>query len=138
MKPLKIGLAGLGTVGSGVLELLHTHQGLIAKRAGRKIEVVAVSARHRRKKRAARLGRSEWLADPLMLARRADVDVVVELIGGADSVALKLCQAALKAGKHVVTANKAMLAHHGMALGRMAERRGERPGAQLRFERQCT
>jgi homoserine dehydrogenase len=130
MKPLKIGLAGLGTVGGGVLKLLRDHQGLIARRAGRKIEIVAVSARHRRKKRAASLGRASWLADPMMLARRADVDVVVELIGGADGVALKLCQAALEAGKHVVTANKAMLAHHGVALGRL----GERSGAQLRFE----
>lgn len=130
MKALRIGLAGLGTVGGGVLQLLAANRALIAAKAGRKIEIVAVSARNRRKKRAAAIGRAEWLDNPLDLANRGDIDVVVELIGGEAGVARKLCEAALGRGQSVVTANKAMLAHHGMALAR----RAERSGAQLRFE----
>lgn len=127
--PLRIALAGLGTVGGGVIRLLDANGALIARRAGRPIEVVAVSARDRSKDRGIDLARFEWLDDTAALAR-ADVDVVVELIGGADGPALTLARTTLGAGKSFVTANKAMLAHHGLELARAAEN----AGVALKFE----
>ena len=88
------------------------------------LEVTAVSARHRARSRGVDLGRFRWYDDPIALAADPEVDVVVELIGGADGPALALCRAALGAGKPVVTANKALLAHHGAELARLAEANG--------------
>jgi homoserine dehydrogenase len=119
-KPLRIALAGLGTVGAGVIRLLDTNGALIARRAGRPIEIVAVSARDRSKDRGVDIGRFAWVDDTTALAH-ADVDVVVELVGGSDGPALTLARATLGAGKSFVTANKAMLAHHGLELARAAE-----------------
>ncbi len=117
---LRVALAGLGTVGGGVIRLLDANRDLIARRAGRPIEVVAVSARDRSKDRGFDLGRFEWVDDTGALATH-DADVVVELIGGADGPALTLARATLAAGKGFVTANKAMLAHHGLELAEAAE-----------------
>ncbi|MBX3563142.1 MAG: homoserine dehydrogenase [Sphingomonas sp.] len=119
--PLRIALAGLGTVGAGVIRLLDTNGELIARRAGRAIEVVAVSARDRSKDRGVDISRFDWVDDPVGLAEHADADVVVELIGGSDGPALTLARKSLAAGKSVVTANKAMIAHHGLELARAAE-----------------
>jgi homoserine dehydrogenase len=129
-EPLKIALAGLGTVGGGVVRLLDTNAALIARRAGRPIEVVAVSARDRTKDRGFDLGRFEWIDDPVSLSRHEHADVVVELVGGSDGPALALARATLGAGKAFVTANKAMLAHHGLELATAAEA----AGAALKFE----
>ena len=123
-EPLRLGIAGLGTVGSAVLRLLAQNGSLLAERAGRALEVTAVSARHRARSRGVDLGRFRWYDDPIALAADPEVDVVVELIGGADGPALALFQAALGAGKPVVTANKALLAHHGAELARLAEANG--------------
>jgi homoserine dehydrogenase len=128
--PLRIAIAGLGTVGAGVIRLLATNAALIAARAGRRIEVVAVSARDRGKERGVDISPFAWEDDMTALARRADVDVVVELVGGADGPALALSRAALGAGKGLVTANKAMIAHHGLELAELAEANG----AALKFE----
>ncbi len=128
--PLRIAIAGLGTVGAGVIRLLDTNGALIAARAGRPIEVVAVSARDRGKDRGVDIARFAWEDDMAALARREDVDVVVELVGGSDGPALALSRAALGGGKGLVTANKAMIAHHGLALAEMAEG----AGAALKFE----
>ena len=119
-KPLRIALAGLGTVGGGVIRLLDTNGALIARRAGRPIEIVAVSARDRSKDRGVDMTRFEWIDDTTALAN-VDADVVVELVGGSDGPALALARATLAAGKSFVTANKAMLAHHGLELARAAE-----------------
>jgi len=121
---LKIGIAGLGTVGAGVVKLLAEHNKLLALRGGRRLEVAAVSARSRTKKRGIDLGGARWEKDPLALADAADIDVVVELIGGSGGVAKRLAERALRAGKHVVTANKALLALHGAELAELAEKRG--------------
>ncbi|WP_066477068.1 MULTISPECIES: homoserine dehydrogenase [unclassified Sphingomonas] len=118
---LRIALAGLGTVGAGVVRLIDENHALIARRAGRPIEIVAVSARDRGKDRGIDIARFGWADDPIDLARRDDVDVVVELVGGADGPALALARTALAAGRGVVTANKAMIAHHGLELARAAE-----------------
>ena len=118
---LRVGLAGLGTVGGGVIRLLDANRELIARRAGRAIEVVAVSARDRYKDRGVDLTRFAWVDDTTALAQQADVDVVVELIGGSDGPALTLARSTLAAGKSFVTANKAMLAHHGYELATAAE-----------------
>ncbi len=119
----KIAIAGLGTVGAGTLQLLHECVESIARAAGRALTVTAVSARDRRKDRGVPL-LGEWFGDPVEMARRADADAVVELIGGADGVAHEVVAAAIAAGRHVVTANKALIAHHGITLARAAEERG--------------
>jgi homoserine dehydrogenase len=119
--PLRIALAGLGTVGAGVVKLLDANAALIERRAGRAIEIVAVSARDRTRDRGVDLSRFAWVDDTSDLARRDDVDVVVELVGGSDGPALTLARATLEGGKSFVTANKAMLAHHGLELAQAAE-----------------
>ena len=121
---LRIGIAGLGTVGAGVLKLLADNAALIAQRAGRPIEVAAVAARDRSRDRGVDLSRVAWADRAEELATMADLDVVVELIGGSEGPALALVEGALKAGRPVVTANKALVAHHGTALARAAEAAG--------------
>ncbi|MEO0907005.1 MAG: homoserine dehydrogenase [Pseudomonadota bacterium] len=128
--PLRIAIAGLGTVGAGVIRLLETNADLIAARAGRPIEVVAVSARARSKDRGIDISAFAWEDDMTRLAERDDVDVVVELVGGSDGPALALSRTALAQGKGLVTANKAMIAHHGLELAQAAES-GNSP---LKFE----
>ncbi len=127
--PLRIAIAGVGTVGGGVLKALQVRGEQLAERAERKLEIVAVSARDRNKSRAADISGLRWLDDPVALAE-SEADVVVELIGGEEGVARALVEASLAAGKHVVTANKALLAHHGARLAAMAEERG----LALKFE----
>ena len=119
--PLRIGLAGLGTVGAGVVALLDANAELIERRADRAIRVTAVSARDRGRDRGVDTGRFAWVDDATQLAARDDVDAVVEMIGGSDGPALVLARATLGAGKAFVTANKAMLAHHGLELAGLAE-----------------
>jgi homoserine dehydrogenase len=122
--PLRVGVAGLGTVGGGVLRLLRDNADIVAARAGRPIVVTAVAARDRSRDRGVPLDGLRWHDDPVLLASDAGVDVVAELIGGADGPALALVHAAIEAGRPVVTANKAMLAVHGAALAARAERAG--------------
>jgi homoserine dehydrogenase len=121
---LKLGLAGVGTVGSGLLRLLEARKGELASRAGRGIDVVAVSAMNRHKNRDADISRFRFVNDPVALAKDPGIDVFVELIGGEEGVAKEAVEAALAAGKHVVTANKALLAHHGTSLAALAEKNG--------------
>ncbi|MGZ8322987.1 MAG: homoserine dehydrogenase, partial [Rhodoplanes sp.] len=128
--PLKIGLAGLGTVGSAVARLIDQEADTLALRCGRAIEVVAVTARSRTKKRDLGSRTLRWASDPVALARDPEVDVFVELMGGDGDPAKSAIEAALKAGKSVVTANKALLARHGVALAALAEENG----AALDFE----
>jgi homoserine dehydrogenase len=127
---LRVGLAGLGTVGGGVIKLLDANAALIERRAGRPIEIVAISARDRSRDRGVDLARFEWVDDTAALATRDDVDVVVELIGGSDGPALVLARATLARGRAFVTANKAMIAHHGIELAQAAET----AGAALKYE----
>ncbi|MCF3947775.1 homoserine dehydrogenase [Acidiphilium sp. AL] len=129
-RPLAVGIAGLGTVGAGVLRLLRDNAALIAARAGRPIEVVAVSARDHSRDRGITLHGLRWVDDPIALARDPAINVVVELIGGANGPARALVESALDAGKPVVTANKALIAEHGATLAA----RCERSGAKIRFE----
>jgi len=121
--PLKVGLAGLGTVGAAVIDLIARERAALTARTGRAIEVVAVTARSKAKKRAVDLSRLKWVRDPLALATDPDIDVFVELMGGAGDPAKSAIEAALAAGKSVVTANKALLARHGLALAALAEKR---------------
>ncbi|MDQ3558107.1 MAG: homoserine dehydrogenase, partial [Pseudomonadota bacterium] len=127
---LRLGIAGLGTVGASVARLLERHGDALASQLGRRVEVVAVSARERERQRGFIMGGIAWHNDPVSLARSDSIDVFVELIGGAGGTALESVNAALQTGKGVVTANKALLAAHGMDLARLAEARG----APLAFE----
>lgn len=129
-EPLRIALAGLGTVGAGLVRLADANGALIERRAGRPLRIVAVSARDRAKDRGVDLSPYDWEDDMTALAARPDVDVVVELVGGADGPALTTARNALKAGKALVTANKAMIAHHGLELAELAESKG----VALKFE----
>ena len=123
-RPLSVAIAGLGTVGGGVLAMLRQNADLIAARAGRPIAITAVSARDRTRDRGIALGGLRWFDDPVALAADPSVDVVVEVIGGSEGPARALVEAALAAGKPVVTANKALLAVHGAHLAAAAERAG--------------
>jgi homoserine dehydrogenase len=123
-QPLNIAIAGLGTVGAATVRLLQDHGALLAARCGRDIVISAVSARDRGRDRGFELKDIEWVDDPLALARAPGIDAVVELIGGSDGIAKELVEGTLAAGRHVVTANKALIAHHGTALARLAEGNG--------------
>jgi len=129
-EPLRLGIAGLGTVGVGVVKIVRQQAALLELRTGRKIEISAVSARTKGRDRGVSLSGYAWEDDPVALATRDDVDVFVELIGGDVGPAKDATEAALKAGKDVITANKAMLAMHGQALAELAEEKG----AVLRYE----
>ncbi|MGH7035127.1 MAG: homoserine dehydrogenase [Stellaceae bacterium] len=122
--PLKIAIAGLGTVGAGVVSLLRRNAALLERHAGRKLELAAVSARDRARERLIDLSGVPWHEDAVALTALPGIDVVVELIGGSDGIARQVVTSALERGRHVVTANKALLAHHGTALARRAEEKG--------------
>lgn len=128
--PLRLGLAGLGTVGAGVIRLLNTNADLVTARAGRPLKVTAVSARDRTRDRGVDLSGMRWYDNAPDLVADPDVDVVVELIGGSEGTARSVVEAALAAGKPVVTANKALLAIHGPALARLSAEKS----APLLFE----
>ena len=123
-RALRVGIAGLGTVGTGVLGILQQRAGAIADAAGRPVELVAVSARDRTKNRGVDLSGVRFEEDACVLARDPEIDLFVELIGGSEGVARDAVTQALEAGKSVVTANKALIAHHGLALAELAERKG--------------
>ena len=123
VSPLKVGLAGLGTVGASVVRLIDQQREALAARCGRPIVIVAVSARSKSKNRGINLRKMRWVSDPVKLASDPGIDVFVELIGGAGNPARAAVTAGLKAEKSVVTANKALLAHHGIALAELAEKR---------------
>lgn len=128
--PLRLGIAGLGTVGSGVVRIVQRQSKLLQARTGREITISAVSARNKDRDRGLRLSEYAWEDDPVVLAQRDDVDVFVELIGGEAGPAKDAIEAAIAAGKDVVTANKALLAVHGQALAETAEA----AGLTIRFE----
>ena len=123
-EPLKIAVAGLGTVGAETVRLIQEHSAVIAARCGRQIVVSAVCARERSKPRPVDLARARWFDDAVAMAADPDIDVVIELIGGAEGVAKAVIESAIEARHHVITANKALLAHHGAALARAAEAAG--------------
>jgi len=129
-KPLNIAIAGLGTVGIGVLQIFEKNNEFLKNKSGRPLQIKAVSARDRHKTRGVDLGKLEWVEDTLSLADREDIDIIVEVIGGSEGTPKMLVENALKSGKHVVTANKALLAHHGHALAIAAEEKQ----VSLRFE----
>ncbi len=122
--PLKVGIAGLGTVGAEVVRLIESQSSALSARCGRGVRVAAVTARSKAKKRGLDLGGIAWAKDPLALAADPAIDCFVELIGGAGEPALSAIETALKSGKSVVTANKALIAKHGLRLAKAAETHG--------------
>lgn len=119
--PLRLGIAGLGTVGAEVARILESEGDHMEARAGRAVMVTAVSARDKNKKRPCTLKGATWVDAPQDLATRTDVDAVVELMGGSEGAARNLAESTLKAGKPLITANKALLAHHGEVLAKLSE-----------------
>ena len=122
--PLKVAIAGLGTVGVGTVKVLQGHGDVLALRCGRPVVITDVSCRDESKERGINLSTYNFSSDAVQMAKHANVDVFVELIGGSEGVAKDAVEAALGAGRHVVTANKALIAHHGTALARLAEEKG--------------
>lgn len=129
-KPLRLGIAGLGTVGVGVIKIIQEKLSTLEARTGKKIIISAVTARSKTKQRGINLTPYQWEKDPVSLAKRDDVDIFIELIGGHEGVAKEAVEVAIRQGKDVVTANKALLAHHGHQLALKAEENG----SILRFE----
>ena len=121
MAPLRVAIAGLGTVGAAVAELILSRNTLINARCGREILISAVSARDRHRDRGVDLTGIDWFEDAAEMAMQADAEVVLELIGGEEGIAKTVCENAISSGRHVVTANKALLAMHGTALAKAAE-----------------
>jgi homoserine dehydrogenase len=128
--PLKIAVAGLGTVGAEVVRLLDRQEDLLRQRCGRPLQVTAISARSRSRDRGFNPGKFRWFDDAARMAADADAEVVVELIGGEDGIAWRIAEAAIAAKRSVVTANKALLARRGTELAR----RAEEAGVSLNFE----
>ena len=122
--PLKVGIAGLGTVGAEVVRLIELQGRALSARSGRGIRVVAVTARSKAKKRSLDLRGIAWAKNALALANDPGIDCFVELMGGSGEPALSAIEAALKSGKSVVTANKALIAKHGLRLAKAAEKHG--------------
>ena len=122
--PLRIGIAGLGTVGAAVITLLRRQAEALRRRTGRQIAIAGISACRREKQRGIDLASFAWFDDCVALARSPGIDLFVELIGGEEGAALAAAEAALDAGKSFVTANKALLAKHGMRLAALAEEKG--------------
>lgn len=118
---LSLGVAGLGTVGAGLIKLINDKKAQFSKTVSREIVVTGVNARDRNKNRGISLDGYVWFDDACALAKSPDIDVFVELIGGDEGIAKEAVEAALSSGKHVVTANKALLAKHGCALAKLAE-----------------
>lgn len=129
-RPLRLGIAGLGNVGATLVRILQQDSEALGRKLGRQLVVTAVSARNRSRDRGVELRDYEWFDDPVALAKSENIDLFVELIGGEDGPALAAIKGALEAGRPVVTANKALLARHGVQLARLAEE----SGAQLGFE----
>src|SRR5205085_2054375 len=120
--PLKVGIAGLGTVGAEVVRLIEEQGRMLSARSGRGVRVTAVTARSKVKKRGVNLHGIEWAKNPLELANDPGIDCFVELMGGSGDPAFGAIEAALKSGKSVVTANKALIAKHGLRLAKAAEK----------------
>ena len=129
-KPLRLGIAGLGTVGVGVIKIIQNKLSLLEARTGKQILISAVTAKSKTKDRGIDLSPYQWETDPASLANREDIDVFIELIGGHEGAAKEAVEIAIRKGKSVVTANKALLAHHGHDLALKAEKNG----SILRFE----
>ena len=121
---LNVAVIGLGTVGSGVIKLLRKQKNNIKKRTGIELKVVAVSAKNRSKQRSVDISPFRWIASPLTIAKDPDVDVIVELIGDMDNTARKIIIEAINNGKHVVTANKSLLAKEGSIFEELAKEKG--------------
>src|ERR1700682_6322697 len=122
--PLKVGIAGLGTVGAEVVRLIEQQGRTLSARCGRGVRVVAVTARSKVKKRSVDLRGIAWAQSAMALATDPGIDCFVELMGGSGDPALSAIEAALKSGKSVVTANKALIAKHGVRLAGTAARKG--------------
>ena len=130
LKPVRIGIAGLGTVGIGVINIIRKNLQLIEARTNSSVEIVAISAKSKSKSRGISLKTYQWESDPTNLAKRDDIDIFVELIGGENGPARQSVEAAISSGKHVVTANKALLAIHGEHLAKLSEKNN----VSLKFE----
>ena len=122
MVDIRVGIIGLGSVGQGVVKILSDNVSLIQKKTNAKVSIIGVSAKNKDKKREVQIHKYKWFDNPISLAVNEDADIIIELIGGEDGVALEIVESALKAGKNVITANKALIAKNGNYLLELAEK----------------
>ena len=122
MEIINIGIAGLGTVGSEVAKQLQSNSEFLNRKAGKQLNLVAVSANNKNKNRNFDLSNLKWFTNAASMSETNEIDLVVELIGGSDGIALDLCKNSLIKGKSVVTANKAMMSKHGYELAKISEK----------------
>ena len=130
MIDIRVGIIGLGSVGQGVVQIINDNISLIEKKTNTKISIIGVSGKNKNKHRDVPIDRYQWYDDPISLAGNENADIIIELIGGEDGVAFEVVESAIKAGKHVITANKALLAKNGNYLFELAEK----IGVKLLFE----
>ena len=130
MVDIRVGIIGLGSVGQGVVKILNDNISLIKKKTNAKISIIGVSAKNKNKQREVQIDTYQWYDNPISLAVNEDADIIIELIGGEDGVALDVVENAIRAGKNVITANKALIAKKGNYLLELAEKNG----AKLLFE----
>ena len=124
MVDVRVGIIGLGSVGQGVVKILSDNISLIQKKTNAKISIIGVSGKNKKKQREVQINRYQWFDNPISLAVNEDADIIIELIGGEDGIALEVVENALKAGKNVITANKALIAKNGNYLLELAEKNG--------------
>ena len=122
MNEIKIGIVGLGSVGQGVLQILEENLDSIESKINTKIKITGITAKNKNKKRDIKIDNYPWFDNPIELTQNPEVDVLIELVGGEDGIALKVVETALKEKKHVITANKALIAKHGNHLINLAEK----------------
>ncbi len=122
MKEIKVGIVGLGSVGQGVLQILNENLNSIESKINKKIKITGITAKNKNKKRDIKIDNYPWFDNPIELSLNPEVDVLIELVGGEDGIALKVVETALKEKKHVITANKALIAKHGNHLINLAEK----------------
>ena len=119
---LNIVIAGLGTVGSATINLIEKNKNIFSLKSGLKINIVGIFAKNRFKKRTFQKNKYKWFNDPIKMIEQKNVDIVIELIGGETGIAKKICYKTLKNKKNLITANKALLAHEGFELAKLAEK----------------
>jgi homoserine dehydrogenase len=122
MIEIKVGIVGLGSVGQGVLQILNENLNSIESKINKKIKITGITAKNKNKKRDIKIDNYPWFDNPIELSLNPEVDVLIELVGGEDGIALKVVETALKEKKHVITANKALIAKHGNHLINLAEK----------------
>ena len=121
IKNIGVGIVGLGTVGTGLIEIIQKNKNLYKNKYNIDFSINGISAKNKKKKRNINIKSYEWFNDPIKMIEQPNIDIIVELIGGSDGLALKLALKSLRNGKYFITANKALIAKHGVKMSEVSE-----------------